>query len=293
MSHRDLPGHARPALRGAGAVVALACALLAPACIFDARRYPGPVEAEVLPLPPGAEPLMQRGPEEVLVMRHSDPVQVRPAGSAGAYPLTFYSKRVRINAGSAVFVAPGGRAEILWPNGTSLVLSDESVGLIGSPSRGQPIFLLASTDHATLQLVPGDEVMLQGGAILTGESGPYVLDRLYADILRVHNQSKGTLEIAYRDAIFELGPGHAVDLPLLEAGSVPLDPVGFRRIPATGFEVGVRGDARSEVQGTALLLSAGEPAEVDALGLRLRLAAGEEVLLDGLAPQGAPNLIPE
>jgi len=141
--------------------------------------------------------------------------------------------------------------------------------------------------------VPGDEVQLVGGAILRGESGPYVLDRLYEDILRVHNQSKGPLEIAYREALFELGPGHSVDLPLIEAGSVPLDRVGFRRVAAEGFDVGVRGTAQTLEEPGALRVVASEATEVEALGVRLRLAAGEEVLLDGLTPAGAPNLIPE
>ncbi len=262
-------------------------------CVHDARHYPGPLESEITPLPPGVGTLIERGPEEVLIARHSDPVHVRPAGTNGAYPLTFYNKRVRVNSGSAVVVAAGGRAEVLWPNGTSIVLSDETVGLIGSPSRGEPIFIFGVVDHARLELVPGDEVQLMGGSILTGESGPYVIDRRYADIMRVHNQSKGPLEIAYRDALFELGPGHSVDLPLIEVGTVPVDNVGFRRLAGTGYDVGVRGTAQTLQEEGGIRVRATEPSEVDALGVRLRLAAGEEVFLDGLTPAGTPNLIPE
>ena len=104
---------------------ALALALsLAPGCVWwrDAQRWPGPMRATVEPLPPGDLAYHPPGPEEVSLIRHADQVQVRPAGALQGHPLSFYDKKVRLKAGGAAIVAPGGRAEILWPEGSSIVL---------------------------------------------------------------------------------------------------------------------------------------------------------------------------
>jgi len=44
---------------------------------------------------------------------------------------------VRVHAGSEVSSAPGGRIEVLWSNGNSIVLFDGGAGVVGSPSKGQ------------------------------------------------------------------------------------------------------------------------------------------------------------
>ena len=47
-------------------------------------------------------------------------------------------------------------------------------------------------------------MQLLGGALLSGASGPYLLERTAADTLWVHNQSRGSLSVAFREDTFEL-----------------------------------------------------------------------------------------
>ena len=88
--------------RRTGLVASLALAALAPACFVNTQRLPSPMESTLEPLPPGTIDLYPEGPEEVLVLRLADPARVRPAGLPSSYPLRFYRKQVRLNAGSWV-----------------------------------------------------------------------------------------------------------------------------------------------------------------------------------------------
>ena len=247
------------------------------------------MENSVEPLPPGAVNLYPPGPEEVVIARLADPVQLKPAGQTSAFPLRFYDKRRRTNAGAWVFCAPGGRAEVLWPSGSSVVLFDRCTGIVGSPSRGEPHFIFKDLQRTVLMLHEGDMIELLGGAELRAESGPWVIEHRLFDILRVRNQSKVPGEVAYRHEVFILGPGETVDLPLLSAGGSPIAEMPrTRTIEGPGFDVRVSGAVEvNEVPGGVALVSSGEH-EISGLGIRLHLAEGERAALTGFSREPAP-----
>src|SRR6185369_8739405 len=113
----------------------------------------------------------------------------RPAGTSSAFPLTFYDKSRPLASGSGVYCSPGGRAEILWPDGNSISLFGASSGIIGSPSRGEPSFILRQVDLVLIEPRKEDQIELLGGALLRAHSGPFALEHERADVLRVRNQS--------------------------------------------------------------------------------------------------------
>jgi hypothetical protein len=267
--------------------IALVAACLAASCFdLNTQRWPGPMESSVDPLPAGDSLMHPPGPEEVTVLRHADPVQVRPVGSYAGIPMAFYEKKTRLTAGGQVIVSPGGRAEVLWSQGSSIVLFGRGVGWIGSPSRGDPMFDFSDVERARLMLSEGDQVRLVGGALLSGSSGPYLLQREPAGTLSVHNQSKGRLSIAFRQETFELGPGQHVRLPLLSAGASPYgQDLGLQRVSGPGFNVMVRGDFEPLPDERAVHLRAKEGVadrEAEALGVRVQLSPDEEVRFGGL-----------
>lgn len=255
------------------------------------QKWPGPMQAEVDPLPPGDADLHLPGPEEVTVVRHADPVKIRPAGTASGIPMTFYNKRTRMRSGGQVVVSPGGRAEVLWPGGTSIVMFGRGVGWIGAPSRGEAIFDFREIERARLELHEGDQVRLLGGALLSGASGPYLLERTAAGTLWIHNQSRGQVAIAFRDDAFELGPGQAVYLPLLSSSG---DPFGsdqaLRKVSGPGFSVAVHGDFEPVEDETGVRLRGGpgvSEREAHGLGVRVQVGAGEVVRFGGLESNGS------
>jgi hypothetical protein len=269
--------------------LAALCALQVGACrSLNMQRWPGPMEDEVRPLPPGDAELHPPGTEEVTVVRHADPVRVREPGVTNARHLPFYDKQVRLSAGCQVLVAAGGRAELLFAEGSSILFFGGAVAWIGSPSRGEPICDLRAVENARVMLAEGDQLRLVGGALLSGAGGPYLLSASVAGTLAVHNQSKGSMAVAFREEIFELSPGQQVLLPLLSSGGAPFAATeGLRRIGAPGFNVDVQGplEARESEQGLAL--RAGGAGEALALGVRVRLSPGAEATFAGLAPRGA------
>ncbi|MCB9916175.1 MAG: hypothetical protein H6828_13690 [Planctomycetes bacterium] len=278
------------------ALPALALALLAAGCAgrsrwpdFSTQQYPRPMRNAVSPLPPGAEVNHPPGPEEVVIGRLADPVQLQPAGESAAFPLRFFDKRRRANAGAWVYSAAGGRAEILWPSGTTVVLFDHCTAIVGSPSRGEPELYLLDVQRALLNLTEGDQVELTGGARLAADSGPWLVERRLFDILRVKNQSKETGEVSYRDEVFQLLPGETVDLPLLSAGGRPIpERPGADHVPGPGFEVEVYGDVDSTLVENGVRLEVGGEHEISALGVRLHLQEGERATFSGLGAGGAP-----
>jgi hypothetical protein len=268
-----------------------------------AQRWPGPMEPLSDPLPPGDAELYPEGPEEVLILRHADPVQVRPAGLSSSYPLTFYDKVQRVRSGSAVYSAPGGRAEVLWQDGSSIVIYGSGSGIVGSPSRGESSFILQQVERATIDLKKEGEIALLGGGRLTGHSGPFVLDHSRADILRVKNQSKAAGRIAFRDVVFVLDPGQVIDLPLLSAGGTPRESaLGQAEIKGPGFLVRYWGEVEVEGDPSGIRARAVGEHEIEGLGVRVRLTPGEEVQFEGLggeppqpsaaAPEAAPTQEP-
>lgn len=266
----------------------LAALPLLSGCWTQTQRFPAPMLPEVEPLPPGTTDLYPAGPEEAIVTRLADPVFARRPGEASSFPLYYYRKQVRLNAGSWVFSGAGGRVEILYPEGTTITLFGRGAGVIGSESRGEPLFFLRQCDRAMLTLAKGEQVRLLGGAVLTAEGGPIALEHRSDDSLRVTNRSLNACRVAYRDQVFLLDPAEVVDLPLLDSGTAPMEEApDFRTIQAAGQPIQVRGAVEVfEAEGGTRLRATGEH-EILALGLRLRLNPGDEVLLRDLSATSA------
>jgi len=273
--------------------LSLALALGCAACttytrwpFWSTQEHPGPMADAVDPLPSGAQLLYPEGPEEVLVVRHADPIKVRPAGRTAGFPLTFYEKTIRVHAGSSVSVAPGGRVEVLWSDGTSILMSDRGFGLVGSPSRGETLFNFFDVATAWIDLAGEEQIDLPGGARLSASSGPIVLERVRADVVRVKNQSKTASRVAFREDVIELDPGQSVDLPLLSAGGRPTRSASSAELVAgPGFSVRSSGSVETDSDGTRVRVQAVGEHEIQGLGQRLRLERGEEVDFSGLGPR--------
>ncbi|MBI5432204.1 MAG: hypothetical protein HZA52_05165 [Planctomycetes bacterium] len=272
------------ALRFRLPALSLGLALLAPSCFWlNTQRWPAPMEGPTGDeLPPDPHPHLP-GPEEATVFRHADPVQFRPAGALAGYPLVFFDKKARATAGACVIVSAGGRAEVLWPSGSSVVMFGQAVGWIGSPGRGEPLFEFQDVDRASIEMKAGDNVRLLGGALLFGDSGPYLIERSRADIVVLKNQSKSPVTLAFRDEVYELAPGQEVDLPVVSTGTAPEEPPADARLLAgRGFQVEVSGELARGDDGHALRLQANGPATLDGLGVRVRLQAGESATFKSL-----------
>lgn len=290
--------------RLAGALLAACvCGTLLGGCTWRrVRLWPRPMRAVVDPLPPGDSADHPAGPEEVSVLRHADPVSVRPTGALSGFPLAFYAKRMRLTAGGSVIVGPAGRAEVLWPSGSSIVLFGRGVGWIGSPSRGEPIFEFQDVERGRLDLMPGDRVQLVGGSVLAGESGPYMINRTSEETLRVRNQSKASMQLAFREEVFSVDPGQSILLPLLTSGGTPRSAdLGLERVSGPGFSVGVRGplDATPGPAGVDVVAREGGlgERELHGLGVRVRLEAGQRAsfrsLGDAANAAASPAPVPE
>ncbi|MCI0546129.1 MAG: hypothetical protein L0027_02465 [Candidatus Rokubacteria bacterium] len=250
----------------------------------NTQRYPGPMPPLVDPLPRGEIPPPPYGPQEILVFRLSDPVLVRRAGEASAYPLAVYEKRDRLKSGSSVLCAAGGRCELLWPNDASSVLVfDDGMLDLGEPSRDEPLVSFRTLTRARLDLTPEDRVALMGGAVLRGDpedrSGPFLVERTRGDLLKVTNQSKRECTLAFREEELVLSPGEVLSLPLLHAGGAPAprDPDEQSRT-VSGREVFVVGEVAEDGAG----LRAVGSAVVRDRGVVVRLGNGESVVLSGL-----------
>lgn len=248
------------------------------------QRWPGPMESSAEPLPPGESHLFAEGPEEVLVLRHADPVKVRPTGLSAGYPLTFYRKSVRVHAGSEVTSAPGGRIEVIWPNGNSIVMFDGGSGVVGSPSRGESSFVFFTCDRARLDLKEPDDIGLMAGARLSASTGPFVLERVREDILRVSNESKGVGQVLFRDAVIRLDPGQQVDLALLSAGGAPIQSELVQKsIDGPGFVVSWSGSVDASAIPSGVAARALGENEIQGLGVRVRLERDESVRFESLS----------
>ena len=284
----------------------LRAALLLPflaACVADSRwprietqQWPAPMQevrgaldSSSLRGVVSSEP----GIEEVIVLRYGDPVQVRPAGATASYPLPFHDKEVQLNAGSSVLCSPGGKVEILWVKGTSIVFSGRTTGLVGSPSRGEPTFAFVELESAILNLRDGDQVRLLGGALISAEFGPLALERLSSSVIRVENQSKADARIMFREADFRLAPGEELHLPLLSAGGDPW--AGAFDADSSGAAVPLswEGDARVFADKGGARVVPISANEFRGLGLRMQLGEGESFLVHGYQADAAPSSVPE
>jgi len=262
------------------------------------QRWPQPMENKSNPLPPGEGHLYPPGPEEVRILRHADPVQVRTAGNSASFPLSHRRKEIRVASGSSIACAAGGRAEILWPDGSSVILFGRTAGIVGSLSRGEPSFLMRDLERAQFDPASEDLYELLGGAQLRARDGPVRAMRVREDILLVSNQSKRSAEVAYLDATIVLDPGQAVHLPILSspqdageaAGGRPLvqpQPAGV--LQGTGFAVERDGGAELVADG-ATIVARGEGV-ARSLGVSVRLGRGDEARFAGF-PQPAPVVAP-
>ncbi len=129
-------------------------------------------------------------------------------------------------------------------------------------------------------------VQLPGGALLEAKGGPFVLELLNENLLRIRNRSSQQAAIAYREELFTLQPSEVVDLAILEVGTAPFEVDDAARTVLT--EAG-----RVEIRGTVDVLSSGLGArlraagqgEISGFGQTLRLDPGDEVLFEGLGDE--------
>lgn len=286
----------RRELRLGGRLLAVLALLLSTLC-FGCRTqlWPAPMTPMADPLPAGSDSGTGEGLEDVLVVRHSDPVQVRRAGASGAFPMRFHSKRERVTSGAWVYCGAGGKAELIWPKeGLSVMLFDEGSVRVGERERGEPVVRLLQISRANLDVLPGTVVELPGGALFEGDperrSGPFVLQRIRENVLRLKNQSKGVGSVRYRDEVLRLSPGQIVDLPLMGMGTGPA--------PFAGAPLRIeRGPVVLALEG-ALELGEGEPGvrvvaaargTVAGQGVRVQLEAGQAAHFVPLSQSAGPG----
>lgn len=266
-------GGARPTRHG---LTLCLLALASSACYLDTQRLPGPLTPRTDPLPKGSLDSYPPGTEEVLVVRHADPVQLRPAGRASSYPFSYYRKQDRAKAGSWVFVGAGGRGEVVWPNGSKIIFFGQGSGIVGSPSRSEPSFILREITRLQINMLEGDRVELLGGAILSAETGPFLVVQHTPEILRIHNQSKGIGFLAFREERIELDPGNVIDLPLIASGGTPVfeDP-GFGKVEGPSGTLESRGEVALARTPHGVRFSAHGDHQVRGQGVRVEVEPGE------------------
>lgn len=211
--------------------------------------------------------------------------------------MAFWRKRERVRAGAWITNGGGGRVELLWPGtSSSVVMFDDGSLEVGDTVRDEPLVRLHLITHARLVLTPRDSIELAGGAILRGDplevSGPFVVHRLDSATLRVVNQSKRTARVEYRDEILEFASGEVLELVAL-----PPDPSGASRtrpsrphpdtvsLTTPVGDVQALGGLQRADQAGEVRFTATENAEIEGLGLRVRLVPGEEVLFTRFAPR--------
>ncbi|MFT4537875.1 MAG: hypothetical protein ACI835_000307 [Planctomycetota bacterium] len=257
-------------------VIAPSLLCLGSSCYLSTQRLPGPMSGVTDPLPKGSLESYPPGTEEVLVVRHADPVQLRPAGRASSYPFSYYRKQDRAKAGSWVFVGAGGRGEVIWPNGSAVIFFGRGSGIVGSPSRSEPHFIMREVTRMRVNMVEGDQVELIGGGILSAESGPILVVQKTPEILRIQNQSKGIARLAYREERIELDPGNVIDLPLIASGGAPVfDDPGFESVDGPAGPLEARGDVAIEQLHAGVRFTAQGDHEVRGQGVRIEVEPGE------------------
>lgn len=261
------------------------------------QRWLEPMEPTVWPLPPGAGSDYVPGLEEVVAIRHSDPVAVRRAGEDLPFSLNAVNRRERLNSGGWVMTRAGGHAEVFWPlSGTSILFHEEGALWVGEQARDEPAATFEVLSFASVKLSPGVRIALPTGAELSGdearESGPFKLEARFPEILRVSNDSKVTAFLAYRREVLPLGPGQSVDLALLEAGTRPEDaPPDVRRALEGGVAVDLEGEVEVREFGAGLVAESTGAGRARALGVSVELDPDRRALFLPLGadlPAGGP-----
>ncbi len=277
------------------AFAALGLVLALSAC--RTQRWPGPMTASVTPLPPGDTTRSEGGLDEVLAIRHSDPVLVRQPGSTSGYPLSLYDKRDRLRSGGWLMTGAGGRAELFWPlEGGNIKLVGNSAVIVGERSADEPAAWMREVSYARVLINQGDRIGLPSGALLYGDadglSGPFVIESRRGNVLRLVNQSPGTAYVDYRDTTLAVGPGQSLDLPRLEAGTAPIERLPNQRtVEFAGLTAQLEGGARvlSSDEDRALV-QADENGLLQALGLEIQLHLTGPLSLSGLhSPAADPK----
>ncbi|HPF15501.1 MAG: hypothetical protein H6830_03655 [Planctomycetes bacterium] len=266
--------------------VALAATMAAlSGCYIDTQRFPNPMPGDYENLPEGASDIFKAGPEEALVMRISDPVFLRRPGESSSFPVHFFRKRVRIGAGYWVLSEAGGRVDLFFGRGAELSLSGNNTIVLGSPSRGEPMVAFLEIENARLSLSANEYVELLGGALLSGDGGPFVIAHGREEVLELSNRSPNPGTVRYRDETIELQPGETLHMPLLGAGNNPREPgVGFQSVDAAGSRLGLRGSLRIlESDDRHIELVADGEHEIRAKGVVVRLDKGDKVEFDDLS----------
>ena len=252
---------------------------------FNSQRWPEPMEDK--PLPPGDATNYPAGPEEVRVIRHADPVQVRSAGSAGSFPLSYRRKELRVASGSGVVCSEEGRVEFLFDSGSSVVLHGNCDAIVGSPSRGEPSLFVRRLEQVSFDPVVEDLYELAGGTRLRARDGP-IRANLYAkDVVRVANESKRSVQVAFLQETIVLDPGQAVLVPILSTGSRPPEATAeLSEASGPGFHAS-HAKAVVVAEEAGGLVARGE-GEVRGLGVRVKLPAGAEARFVGLGLRNTP-----
>lgn len=178
---------------------------------------------------------------------------------------------------------------MIWPGDASnVVLFDNGAVRITNPETDEVLLEFLAVSRCLLHLTPEDRVVLPGGSLLRGDavqpSGPFLLEKLGAQCLRLTNQSKLSALLRYREAEVELVPGESVDLPRLQDTAPRSDHPASEQL--LGGRIRIVGRVQPFVGQGVVRLDATRPTEIFSQGIRIRLAPEEEVLLGGLSTTG-------
>jgi hypothetical protein len=257
----------------AAVVGALLGACGGPAAVPEPLPRPAAPETPA-PVPGGA----------AIVRRSAGPVSVSRPGAPDGFALSAFRPVQEAAAGWGVDVGAAGRAEIAWVGReAALVLSGRSRVLLEDPdARGVLARLLAVTS-SSIELQSGERLVLPGGAELSNEAqdpaGPFRLLGLDDGLVRVENVAGGIGRIRYRGVELDLAPLESVDLAAgLDAGAAGPDGEASAW-SLGGSPIRILGGARGEPTPGGLRVVADGASTVEGLGVRIRMEAGDELVL--------------
>jgi hypothetical protein len=211
---------------------------------------------------------------------------VKRAGQTSVHSLHFYDRQARIHAGAAVFTDAGGRAELIFPQGSRASMHGNGVLVLGSPSRGEPMVSFLQIERATVEMSAGEVVRLPGGSHLLGDGGPFYLELIAAEILELRHRGSSEAILAFADERIVLTPGDVLHLALLGTGSAPVvndpDHVLAGRVGPVPLVVGP-GVVTSRDPAGVVSADMLRGQQLRALGVRLYVSNDQHVRLSDLA----------